>query len=212
MPSCQCQGIESVFDQAEADRKLAEYRRKGPAATTRLLVEALRAAGVEGRTLLDIGGGVGALQWALLAAGARTAVSVDASSAHLATARREAQRLGLGQRVDYRLGDFVTLAGEVPAADIVTLDRGVCCYDDMPALVRLSAQHAQQLYGLVYPRDAGWIRFGVRVANGFQRLTRSAFRMFVHPTAAVEALLRENGLRRAYYRRSGLWQVVVYAR
>ncbi|MCC7362529.1 MAG: methyltransferase domain-containing protein [Anaerolineales bacterium] len=212
MPSCQCQGIEAVFDQAQADRKLREYHRKGPAATTRLLVEALRTAGVEGRTLLDIGGGVGAIQWALLAAGAREAVGVDASSAHIATARREAERQGVGGRVNYVLGDFVALAGAVAAADIVTLDRVICCYDDMPGLVRLSAQHARQLYGLVYPQDAGWMRLGARAANGFQRLTGSAFRVFVHATAGVEALLREDGLRRVYYRRSGLWQVGVYAR
>jgi hypothetical protein len=212
MSSCQCQGIEATFDQAEAERKLREYRKKGAPATTRTLISALQAAGLQGRTLLDVGGGVGAIQLALLKAGVPSAVSVDASPAYVETARQEARRQGLGERIEYHQGDFVALAGTIPPADIVTLDRVLCCYDDMPALVRASAERARHLYALVYPRDAAWVRLGVAIVNLFQRLRGSAFRAFVHPTAAVDALLQENGLHRHFYKRSGFWQIAVYAR
>jgi magnesium-protoporphyrin O-methyltransferase len=212
MTSCQCQGIEAVFNQAEAARKMKQYRKKGPSATTRLLLAALREAGVVDRTVLDIGGGIGAIPFELLKEGARSAIGVEAASAYVDTAQREARRLGLTDRITYRQGDFVTLASDIPAAEIVTLDRVICCYPDMPALVGLSADRAGALYGLVFPHDAAWVRLAIGIANAFERIRGGAFRAFVHPTAAVEAVLQARGLHRRFYRRSGVWQVALYAR
>ena len=44
MSCAQCEGIESQFDRGEARKKLRQFRRRGPDKTTRLLIEALRAA------------------------------------------------------------------------------------------------------------------------------------------------------------------------
>src|SRR5438270_335838 len=101
MTSCQCQGIEVQFNRREAAKKLADYRKNGPADTTRILIAALKEAGVAGRTLLDIGGGIGAIEMELLKAGARSAVSVDASSAYIDAAQEEARRLGLQDRIHF---------------------------------------------------------------------------------------------------------------
>jgi SAM-dependent methyltransferase len=212
MTSCQCQGIEVQFDTREAAKKLADYQKKGPAGTTRMLIAALKEAGVEGRTLIDIGGGIGAIQVELLKAGASSAISVDASTAYIEAAQREARRQGLQDRIQFQHGDFVELASSLPSADIVTLDRSVCCYPDMPALVGLSASRAKRLYALVYPRDTWWMRLGLGIVNGMQRLRGSSFRVFAHPTQAVEAIVRENGLRRRFYRLAGVWQIAIYAR
>jgi hypothetical protein len=212
MTTCQCQGIEIQFDRREAAKKLADYQKKGPADTTRILIAALQEMGIAGATLLDIGGGIGAIQLELLKAGAGSAVSVEASTAYLEAAQREARDQGLHDRIQFHHGDFVELAGSVPSADIVTLDRSLCCYPDMPALVGLSADRAKQLYGLVYPRDTWWMTFGMGVVNFLERLRRIPFRVFVHPTQAVENILNSHGLRRRFYRTSGVWQVVVFAR
>ena len=211
MKNCQCQGIEVQFVRREAAQKLAEYQKKGPAGTTRILIGALKDAGVENSTLLDIGGGIGAIQLELLKAGARRAVSVEASTAYIEAAQQEARRQGLQDRIQFQHGDFVELADGLPSADIVTLDRSLCCYPDMPALVGLSASRAQQLYALVYPRDTWWMRLGLGFINGLQRLRRSSFRAFVHPTPGVENILKEHGLQRRFYRLAGVWQVVVFA-
>jgi magnesium-protoporphyrin O-methyltransferase len=158
-----------------------------------LLIAALEAAGVEGLTLLDIGGGVGILQHELLKDGAARAVAVDASSAYLQAARQEAERRGHADRVTYHQGDFVELASRLPQADIVTLEKVICCYPDMRALVGLSSARAGKLYGVVFPRDTWWMKLGGRVANLFLRLQRSAFRLFVHPTEAIEIAGRSSG-------------------
>jgi SAM-dependent methyltransferase len=212
MNCCQCQGIEELFSQKFVTREVTRYRTKGPDKTTRMLVDAIKEEGVTDRTLLDIGGGVGAIQHALLAAGLEHATDVDASSAYLAAARAEAQRGGYLDRVTYHRGNFVDLASEIEPADIVTLDRVICCYSDMEDLVGKSAARAGKLYGLVYPRDTWWIRIGLAVGNFFFKLRRSAYRGFIHPTREVEAILHSSGLRRRFYRRTLLWQVVVYGR
>jgi|SRR5579884_1303454 len=212
MSSCQCQGIEGCFNPKLVKRELADYHRRGPRKTTRLLVEALRAADVQGATLLDIGGGVGAIQHALLQAGAAEATDVDAATAYAEAARQEAERLGLADRVRILHGNFVELAPEIPAADVVTLDRVICCYDDMQALVGLSSERARRLYGAVFPRDPGWARAILPIFNAIPRLFGSHFRFFIHRTRDVEAVLRAHGLERRFHRTAGIWQVAVYAR
>jgi magnesium-protoporphyrin O-methyltransferase len=212
MDCCQCKGIESVFNENEARRNLESYRKNGPAKTTQMLIEALRAQGIEGMSLLDIGGGVGAIQQELLRDGVERAVAVDASNAYLKAARQEAERQGNAGRVTYQHGNFVSMAPDIAPADIVTLDRVICCYHDVYSLVALSAEKARSLYGLVYPRDTWWIKLGIWAGNAWLWMSRNPFRAFAHPSRKVEGLVRERGLTRRYHRTSGFWQVVVYAR
>ncbi len=212
MNCCQCQGIEELFNEQYVAKELSRYRAKGPLKTTRLLIDALKEEGVQGLTLLDIGGGVGFVQHELLGAGVLNATDVEASTAYLAAARAEAQRRGHAEHVSYYHGNFVDVAANIAPADIVTLDRVICCYHDMETLVGLSTARARKLYGLVYPRDAWWVKIGLAVENFFYRLRRSPFRVFFYPTDAVEAVVRSNGLKRRFYRRTWVWQVVVYTR
>lgn len=211
MPSCQCEGLErETREWVEQDLDLC---RKGkPARTTRLLIDALVARGVEALSLLDIGGGIGLIQIGLLRAGARSATCVEASSAYLEVAREEAARQSVEQRITYVHGDFVGVASSIPDADIVTLDRVICCYDDVKALVSLSASKARMFYAAVYPRSTWWVRIPLFFENLGYRLRRSPFRAFVHATELVDRLIREAGLKIVYQRNTLLWQVVVYQR
>jgi len=211
MPCDQCVGIEQEFGRREVQRQQRDYRRKGAPPTTRLLIEALLEAGVEDQTVLDIGGGVGALQHALLKAGASHAQSVEGSSAYLEVARQEADRLGVADRIQAVQGDFVQLADSIGEADIVTLDRVICCYDNMGGLVAESARRARRRYGLVYPRDLWWLRPAFAASNLLLRLRRRPFRVFLHPTAAVEAVIAGHGLKKSFHRNRGLWQVVLFS-
>ena len=211
MTCSQCQGIEQEFNRKHALEKLKQYRKKGAADTTRQLIAALREDGVDGMTLLDIGGGVGAIQHALLKAGISRAADVDASPAYLEVARQEAQRHGFAGRVSFYPGHVMDVAPVLPPTDIVTLDRVICCYDDMQALVSLSVRRARRLYGLVYPRDTWWVKLLLPIGNLYLRLRRSPFRVFAHPTQAVDAIVRGQGFHQKFYRKMGFWQVVVYA-
>ncbi len=211
--SCpQCQGLEDLFDNKTATKELKTYRKKGPGKTTKLLIDALMSNQVKEMTLLDIGGGVGVIQHELLNAGLHSAVNVDASTAYIKAAQAESGRQGYLDKVSYHHGNFVDVAPSLPPVDIVTLDRAICCYHDMPALVEASAEKATKLYGLVYPRDIWWLKLGLAVVNTSLWLFRKPCRFFIHPTSAVEAVLQQHGLKRSFHRKTLLWQIAVFAK
>src|SRR5687768_17139075 len=195
-----CCGVEQQFDRTAADRALRRYRRRGPDSTTRRLIEALRAAliarGVRDAVLLDIGAGVGAIHHELLEGPVSRAIHVDASSAQVAVARAETGQRGHGARVEFVQADFVSVADTMAVADVVTLDRVICCHGDMIGLVSRSGAKAGVLYGAVYPLQTTWTRLGISAINAFQRVRRSAFRVFLHDPSSIDLALRDAGLER----------------
>ena len=212
MSCTQCRGIVQEFNSSVARRELRRYRRRGPRGTTRTLVDLLRSEGVRGRTFLDVGGGVGVIQHELMASGASSGADVDASPAYLAACRDEATRRGYDQSISYLQGDLIDVASFVDPADIVTLDRVLCCYPDMPALVDASASRARRVYGVVIPRESRLMRFAVRTINFIQTLRRRPFRVFVHASADVDARVTAHGLDKRYHGHSLFWQVLLYTR
>jgi magnesium-protoporphyrin O-methyltransferase len=211
---CPCEGIEHQFGSRIAERELRRFRRRGPIRSTRLLLREITEmlARVPSATLLDIGGGIGAVHHVLLDAGVREATQVDISSEYLNVARREATARGHMDRIRFIGGDFVDLAPTLPSADVVTLDRVICCYPDMERLVSRASQKTHHLLGAVYPRDVWWVRLGVGLVNRLTQLRRCPFRVFVHDPAHIEATLRARGLERAASRRTFVWVVAVYRR
>lgn len=212
MDCCQCEGIEREFSADQAASELRDYHEEGPSVTTQMLIDAVREQGVEGVTLLDIGGGVGAIQHELLQSGASIATAVDASTAFARTQQHEAERLDLADRVTVHHGNFVELSPDIPAHDVVTLDRVICCYHDLTGLLGAATQRANRLIALVYPRTSLHIRLAARAANFLWFLTRNPFRTFIHPDRAVRSILEAAGLRQVSYDKTLLWQVVVWAR
>ncbi len=207
-----CRGVARMFDEKMARRQLRHYRRRGPGKGTRELIAAIAGDGVQGRTFIDIGGGVGAIQHDFMERGAAGGTSADASPAYLAAAKAEAEARGYAERIRYVGGDFVERAAEIDAADLVTLDRVVCCYPDMPALLEAAARLTRRTLGLVIPRGTRFIRWGVAIVNLFQRLRRHPFRVYVHDPLEVEAVLAEHGLGRRYLREGVVWRVAVFGR
>jgi 2-polyprenyl-3-methyl-5-hydroxy-6-metoxy-1,4-benzoquinol methylase len=200
------------YDGRDAERDLAAWRRRGPRTTTQELIDVIRNQGVEGASLLDIGAGVGMLHVSLLEAGAATAVDVDASPEYLTIARAEAERRGIADRVDYRYGDVVELAADLPPADIVTLDSVICCYPYLPALLGAAVRPGPLMVGLTYPRDVWWMRAFMRLFNAAHALRRSPARYFIHRHPQVERLMAEAGYVNAHEGGTRAWRVVLYRR
>ena len=209
----QCRGIEQFFDDKVARRQLRHYRRKGPGTATRRLLEAIGAGGVAGRTFIDIGGGIGAIQHDLMYRGAAGGTSADASPAYLAAARTEAESRGYADRM------FATSTATSWNAR-ASLKRRTsspstgwsAAIPDMPAMVGAAASLARRTVGLIIPRGTRFMRFGVGVANLIQRLRRHPFRIYVHDPDEVEAVLGGHGLSRRYLRDGIIWRVMVFRR
>jgi SAM-dependent methyltransferase len=211
LPCCG-QAFAELFDEREARHDLEAYRRGGPSAATRQLINLLTEAGIQDAELIDIGAGVGAIFNALLAAGAARALDVDYSQAFLEVAREESARRGHAERVEFLFGDFVELAPEVLAADVVTLDRVICCYPNARTLIGLSAARARRLYGLIAPVDAWWTRAGASLLNALMWLTRRRMRFYVHRRGLVDQLLARAGFTPITRQRAGFWEVAAYRR
>lgn len=212
MDCCDPTVYDDEFDARHAEERLRDYRRNGPRGSTTRLIAGLSSGGVAGLTVLDIGAGVGAVHHALLAAGAATAVDVDASGPFIAAARSEAERRGLAGQVTYLKGDAVALGPELGPADLVALDRVVCCYPDMEALVRVAAGRTRRRLGLVLPRDDAWIRAGVDVSNRWSALRRNPFRVHIHRTADVLDVAKAGGLVPVASHRGRFWQTMILER
>jgi SAM-dependent methyltransferase len=210
-PTCSC-CYDDAFDRKHAEDKLRSYRRDGPGRTSVALADALAKGGLDGRSVLDIGAGVGAVHHLLLERGAASAVDVDASRPYLDAARSEAARRGLADRVRFEHGDFVSVAALVEPADLVALDRVACCYTDVDALVRSAAAHTRRRLGIVIPPDGRFARFIIGLLNGWEVVRRSPFRMYAHPHARVIAAARAGGLTPAGTANVGIWRMLLFER
>ncbi len=212
MPCNCCEITDKAFSADEARAELRSYQKRGPANQTKLLLQAIRSLQIQDAALLDIGGGVGVIHHELLKDVARQATHVDASSAYLQEARKEAARQGHTERVNFIHADFTDVASDVPRADIVTLDRVVCCYPDFRRLLSAAAEHSRRALALTYPREIWYLRIGLQIANFFQRLRNDPFRVFLHPVAEMDALLRREGFERVSLRRLFVWEMALYQR
>ncbi len=209
MTCCSVEGTNRYFSKSAAVYE-KKFKSGGLDRVQRLIFKGLSEAGVEGTTLLDIGCGVGNLHLTLLKEGAKTAVGVEASEGMIAHARAIARDLGLSERVDYKLGDFVNLAGVVASSDIVLLDKVVCCYEEPERLIAASTARCKQLYVVSYPRDSflGRVAMGIPALLG--RVLRWSFHPYYHPPALLKRAIIGEGFAEIYSAVTWIWQVRIF--
>jgi hypothetical protein len=172
----------------------------------------LEEAGIEGATVLEVGGGVGEIQIELLKRGAARSVNLELSPAY----EREAERLlgeaGVAGRVERRLHDIAVDPDAVAPADVVVLHRVVCCYPDYERLLGAAAAHARRLLVFSYPRCNAVSRLFIVAQNVWFRIRRKEFRTFAHPPSAMLAVLGDRGLHATFAHSGLVWHVTGLAR
>ena len=142
---CSATGYRWAFSEKRAWREARRYERRGLDPISQCIVELLTRQGVEGLTLLEVGGGVGAVQIELLKAGVTQAVSIELTPTYEKAAGALLRSSGLEDRVERKVMDFAT------AADDVNSRRH---RDHEPCLVLLRG-HAQARWSGCRPRRAG---------------------------------------------------------
>jgi hypothetical protein len=212
MSTCCARGYEKFFGARTARRDARRYRRKGLDATAQRLVDEVAVRGLAGTSVLEVGGGVGAIDLELLQNGASRATIVELSHGYDEEASILAREAGAEQWIERRHGDFVEQEEQVDSADIVVMHRVVCCYPDPDLLVGAASRHARRLLAISFPRDTWWLRLGFRATNLWCRLT-GGIEAFVHPPAQVVRAAESRGLRTMVHERSGhIWRVAVFER
>lgn len=193
------------FNRKFAARDLRRYRERGLAETEHDLVAL--CGDVHGASVLEVGGGIGALQLELLKAGAASATNVELSGGY-----EEAAAELLGERpVDRVVGDFVET--DVAVHDVVLLHRVVCCYPDADRLVGRAAARTGRRLALTLPQQRRWIGWGLGAVNLWLRASRCGFRTYQHPFDRVAASAAAEGLVFEARRRRGLlWESASFVR
>ena len=201
-----------MFSERSARSEARSYRRNGLDATSRQIVELLKERGVQGKTLLEVGGGIGAIQIELLKAGVTRAVSFELTPTYEESAAELLREAGLEDRVERRVMDFVKAGTEVEEADIVVMNRVICCYPDLPRLAGAAADHARGVLVLSFPKERWWTRAVFWMANVGMAMMRREFRIFVHPTALILATGEKHGLALSVNRPGVFWQIAALGR
>lgn len=167
---------------------------------------------VEGKTLLDIGGGIGMIPAELFKEGLQAADLVEASQAFINAAGQLMASRNLQGRIRVYPGDFVDIHDSLDNADIVTLDKVICCYKDYVNLVNHSVRKAGYLYGIVIPAEDWWVKLAHGIGTVLSRWSRSSFRSYVHPIKSIERIIIGHGFSRSSWCRQREWVIAVYVR
>jgi 2-polyprenyl-3-methyl-5-hydroxy-6-metoxy-1,4-benzoquinol methylase len=209
---CDPRGCDRMFDGRFARRMASRYRRRGLDRTAGRMVALLAESGLEGATVLEIGGGVGEIHVELLRRGAASATALELSPAYEEEAARLLAEAGLTDRVRRRLSDIAAEPEAVEPADIVVLHRVVCCYPDYAKLLGAAADHTRRQLVFSHPPRNPMSRAVVATQNLVLRLSGRKFRVFVHPPAAMLAVLADRGLRAVPVPGGRLWRVATATR
>ena len=213
MPRCCSTGAYGeFFDEKLARRDAKRYRKDGLKGAGKRLVDLVAARGVDGADVLEVGGGIGALQLELLQRGAARTTNAELSQAYESEAAALLDERSLTQRVDRRIVDIAEDPDAVPPADVVLLHRVVCCYPDYERLLGSAARKAGRLLAFSFPPDVVVTRAAVRVMNLWPRLRGCDFRAYVHPETELLAAVQRSGFRIVSRERSGVWRIALLER
>ena len=209
---CDPRGYDRMFNQRFARRSANRYRRRGLGKTARRIVELVQEQGVRDVSVLEIGGGVGEILIELLKRGAVQATNLELSSAYEAEAERLLAESGMTDRVDRRIVDIAAAPDDVAPADVVVLNRVVCCYPDYARLLGAAADHARRQVVFSHPPRNLASRTVIGAENLLLRVLGSDFRVFAHPPQAMLDVLSERGLLATRTSPALVWQVAAAQR
>ena len=176
------------------------------------MVGALAQRGIEGATVLEVGAGIGSAQVALLGSGASRSVAYDLSPAYEVASAELLQEHGLEDRVEWHTGDLLAEDAGAGDADVVFLNRVVCCYPHMTEMVDAVSARTGRLLAMSYPRDRWWLRIGLRLVNLTLRLRRTSFRVFLHDPREIRRRVEAAGLSEAAAGTTAVWEWRVWER
>jgi 16S rRNA G966 N2-methylase RsmD len=103
---CQPDGYDETFSDRFARRMARRYRRRGLSRSARAIVAFVTERGIDGASILEIGGGVGELHVELLRQGAVRATNLEISTSYEAEAAQLLERTGMAARVERRFVDI----------------------------------------------------------------------------------------------------------
>jgi magnesium-protoporphyrin O-methyltransferase len=190
------------------------YKESGLTKSSEILLEYLNEEGLAGKTILDLGCGAGSFSIEALKAGAAQCIGVDLSQEMIRNANELAAKSGLSEKAKFAVGDAAAL--QHPVSDAVVLDKVICCYPDVDALLKSAAESSSEMLGFVVPRDEGIVkgplRLGIGLFNLVEKLRRRKVPMYLHSLKKINGLLKAAGFVQKRKTGSRFWLVFLYTR
>jgi magnesium-protoporphyrin O-methyltransferase len=196
-----------MFGPRFAAHRARRYQRRGLDATEQRIVDFLDDVGIDGATILEIGGGAGQIQLELLRRGAASATNLELVDTYDTQAAQLAAQAGMSERMHRRIVDIAASPDDVAAADVVVLHRVVCCYPDYERLLAAAADRTKSVLVFSYPPRNPVSRALIAAQNAFFRLSGKSFRTFAHPPDRMLDVLHHHGLVTTYTRPGRMWHV-----
>lgn len=209
---CYPEEYEKMFTSREARRSARRYMKRGLSGTERQLAEAVAETGIGESSVLDVGGGVGALAADLVRKGASRAVVVELSPSWESAAANLVDSLELDGLIDRRLGDAVEMAEDLEPVDVVVAHRVVCCYPEWRGLIGTMISKGGRVIGLTLPVYRWNTRMVNKLVNGMLTLIRRQFRTYIHPVSDILAEAAASGFHPVSSHKGMVWQTVVLLR
>lgn len=205
---CEPSGYEGMFTARFARHLGKRYRRRGLDRTATKMVAFLAEHGIEGATVLEIGGGVGDVQIELLRRGAARTTNLELVDAYDDDAAALAREAGFTDRMTRRRVDLALDPDAVEPHDVVVLHRVVCCYPDDERLLSAAASRANRLLVFSHPRANRLNRVATAAENLWFRVRRTPFRTFLHDPDAMVRAASSGGLSVVHREIGRIWSVV----
>ena len=209
---CRAAPCEEIFNSRTAEWDLRTYLRRGLGKVEREMLTSVPARHLEGGRVLEIGGGIGALQAELLRRGAERGEVIELVDAYAPYAGQLARELGVADRTSFRVLDLLENAGAAQPADVVLMNKVICCSGEGLELTRLAASLTRGVLVLSYPRFTWLARLAERVQHAFFRLLGRSYRLYVRSPAEIEAAASGAGLTKVGSGRSAIWEHSTFIR
>lgn len=186
----------------------------GVAGVSGFLLDRLEEVGIQNRSFLDLGCGMGAVAVEALRRGASRATGVDLSPASIEVARRRARESRLAERASFHVGDASWAA--IEPHDVVVLNKSLCCYPEPERLLANPTTLGARVLAFSVPASAGvrglLARAVILLENVWRLVRGDPFRAFVHDVGRLDATVRSNRFEPVSQRRLWMWHIAVYAR
>ena len=205
-----CCGADVFFNKKTADKEYRNYVKRGATRATAKMIQQLEAHQVEGKSMIDVGGGIGALQWWFLENGGGNTTDIDASSGYLKQAEKHAKEKGWASKTAFLLGDCIEVYPQIDNAHFITLDKVVCCYPNYKEIVEASCDKATEAISLSYPMDGIISNVIRKLGDILMSFRDNPFRPFIHSVMDIRAIFEHKGYQRVAHKLVFPWHVETY--
>lgn len=210
---CRAGPCEEMFDARTAEGDLEDYLELGLGPLeSRMVDELSRVRAVDGARVLEIGGGIGAIQADLLQKGAASGEVIELVAAYGPYADRLAKQRGYADRTSWRVHDLLADPDAVEPADVVVMNRVVCCSADGPDLAAAAAALTTRALILSYPRSTRLTRLATAAQRAAYRFIGRQYRAYAWPEERLIRAAASGGLVEASRGGGLIWRYLVMLR